>query len=218
MENVYYDNLDGITALFIGDSLFGGHGIGKDATWINLLAKKYNMRFENHGSNGCTMSACEGGANPIINRYYDMPLWDADLVVFEGGRNDYNKNASLGTSDGGDITTYRGALAALISGLRARYPRATLAAVSFWRVGERPNDIGIPCGEYTAAMADVCRELDVNFIEACDEEASGVRMTDPTFRAEYCWVPGDVCHLNVRGMELALPFFEKELARIMSGK
>ena len=218
MENVYYKSLRGLTALFIGDSLFGGHGIGKDLTWINLLATKYGMTFENHGVCGCTLSACEGGFQPIISRYTDMPLLDADLVVIEGGRNDYNKNAAIGTQDSGDVSTYKGALGSLIRGLKDRYPRAIIAAVSFWRVGDRPNELGLPCGEYTAAMEEVCAELGVHFIRACDEESSGVYMTDPAFRTEYCWVPGDVCHLNARGMELALPFFEKELARIMSEK
>ena len=104
-DKVYYDVLKGRTANFIGDSLFGGHGIGKPKTWIALLSDKYGMTSENYGSNGCTLSAVEGGANPIIRRYTEMADNSPDFVVFEGGRNDYNKCAALGTADSGDVTT-----------------------------------------------------------------------------------------------------------------
>ena len=215
MENVRFASLEKITASFIGDSLFGGHGIGKENTWIALLSNKYGMNSNNYGINGCTLSACEGGAYPIINRYFEIADNDPDLIVFEGGRNDYNKNAALGDITSEDVTTYKGAIASLIKGLRAKYPRAKLAAVSFWKVGPRPNDIGIECGVYTDAMKEVCDALGVNFIDTRVEEESLVRMTDPEFRAKYCWVGGDVCHLNVEGMKLVMPFFERKLAQIM---
>lgn len=216
MENgeVYFENLKGITASFIGDSLFGGHRLGTEPTWIGLLAKKYGWECNNYGSNGCTLSACEGGANPIVSRYGGMADNNPALVVVEGGRNDFNKSAQIGEI-GGDITTYKGALSAVIEGLRAKYPSAVIAAVTFWRVGPRENEIGLPTAAYTDAMKEVCLEMGVPCIDATDDSACGVYMTDPEFRREYCFVPGDVCHLNEEGFKIAMPFFERELAKIL---
>ena len=212
-ERAYYDILEGCTASFIGDSLFGGHGIGIENSWINLLGEKYNMVYNNYGSNGCTLSACEGGANPIITRYTAMADNDPDIIVFEGGRNDFNKCAALGSIEEKDITTYLGAISALVDGLREKYPRAVIIAVSFWNT-TTVNKAGATSNSYVEAMLSACESLGVPIINAYDESASGVHMTDKDFRAEYCYVPGDVCHLNIEGMKLVLPFFEKEIARI----
>jgi len=214
-NNVYYDVLHGKRACFIGDSLFGGHSLGRDGTWIAMLAEKYGMEHVNLGTNGCTLSACEGGANPIIKRYTDIPDTPCDLIVIEGGRNDYNKCAEIGEV-GGDIATYKGALSALIEGLREKHPEAILVAVTFWKVGNRANAKGMSCNEYTRAMMDVCSEMGVECIDTTNAEESLIDMTVSELRAQFCLVPGDVCHLNRMGMKRVLPFFERKLAEILA--
>jgi len=205
--------LTGKRIYFIGDSLFGGHGIGIERSWPNLLAEKYSMPFFNYGINGSTVSACEGCSNPIVKRYADMAEDKPDIVVLEGGRNDFNKHAVI-EGDDGDITTYRGALIATVEGLRKKYPGALIIGVTFWRSGTRINDRGHLCSEYTDAMKRTFRELSVEFIDTTDTDACPVHMLDREFREKYCFVPGDVCHLNVAGMELALEYFEVEIAKI----
>ena len=216
-ENVYFEALKGLTANFIGDSLFGGHGVGKENTWIALLCEKYGITYNNYGINGCTLSACEGGANPIIRRYSGMADNSPDFVVIEGGRNDFNKCAAIGTVDDGDETSYCGALALLVKGLREKYPTAKIIAVSFWK-SLTVNKSGISSNEYVEAMIAACDAIGIPCIRAYDEDASGIRMTDRDFRAAYSWGPGDVCHLNHAGMKLAMPFFERELAKILAEK
>ncbi len=213
MENCYFDILRGKRAYFIGDSLFGGHGIGKENSWINMLCEKYEMIYENAGINGCTLSACEGGANPIIRRYVDLPSEIPDIIVVEGGRNDFNKCAALGSIEEKDETTYIGALASLFEGLKDRYPGALIIAVSFWKT-TTVNKAGDACNLYVEAMLSACADMGVPVVNAYDEERSGIYMTDKAFREKYSYVPGDVCHLNIDGMKLALPFFEREIARI----
>lgn len=210
----YYEVLENKTVNFIGDSLFAGHSLGKAYTWPSLIGEKYGMQYSNHGISGCTLSACEGGENPIINRYKKMPDNDPDIVVFEGGRNDFNKAAALGSTYGGDITTYRGAVSALIDGLREKYPNSVIVGVTFWKANDRLNSADITCGEYTEAMMEICRLKDVPYIDATNESESGIYMTDKDFRTQYSLAPSDVCHLNFEGMKLALRFFERELARI----
>lgn len=211
-----FSALYGKTVNFIGDSLFAGNGVGEYLVWPALLGMKYNMSWRNYGISGCTLSACENGKNAIISRYQKMADNDPDIIVFEGGRNDYNKCAALGNTADGDVTTYRGALAELINGLREKYPNAVLICVTFWKATDRLNDAGINCNTYTDAMKEVCAEMGVPCIDAANEEASGIKMTDKSFREQYSMQAGDVCHLNSEGMRLALRFFEAEIARIYS--
>lgn len=217
-ERAYYEILEGKTVNFIGDSLFAGHSLGKNYTWPELMLGKYYMQGENHGISGCTLSACEDGQNPIISRFEKLPDNDPDIVIFEGGRNDYNKNSDIGTIDCLDPATYLGAISMLVSGLREKYPNALIIAVTFWKANGRLNSGGKLCGEYTAAMLDACEKLGVPIIDATDEDASGIKMTDRTFREKYSLAPSDVCHLNFEGMKLALAFFEREIARIYTEK
>ena len=211
-EREYFEILEGKTAYFIGDSLFGAHGIGKENSWINLLCAKYKMNFDNQGINGCTVSDCENGSNPIVNRYTNLPEGDADIIVIEGGRNDFNKLAKIGSVDEKDPTTYLGALAIVVEGLRERYPNAVIMAVTFWNTTTVKE--GVASNTYVEAMICACETLGVPLINSYDESKSGVYMKDKEFRTKYCFVPGDVCHLNADGMKLVLPFFEREIARI----
>ena len=211
-----YSVLYGKTINFIGDSLFAGNSVGEYLVWPALLGMKYNMSWHNYGISGCTLSACENGKNAIISRYQKMADNDPDVIVFEGGRNDYNKCAELGNAADGDVTTYRGAVAELIKGLREKYPNAVIIAVTFWKANDRLNDAGTNCNVYTDAMKEVCTEMGVPYIDATDEDASGIRMTDKSFREVYSMKSSDVCHLNAEGMRLALQFFEAEIARIYS--
>ena len=214
-ERAYFDILEGRRAYFIGDSLFGAHGIGKENSWINLLGEKYRMNFENFGINGCTFSDCENGSNPIVKRYVDMPDEQPDFIVIEGGRNDFNKMAEIGSVDVKDPTTYLGAISMTVEGLRAKYPSAKIIAVTFWKTGTI-NKAEVASNTYVEAMMDACDKLGIPCIKSYNEEESGILMTDKTFREKYCFVPGDVCHLNVEGMKLALPYFEREIARILA--
>ena len=211
----YYDIFEGKTAYFIGDSLFAASGIGMENCWIGLLCDKYGVDYVNHGKGGCTVSDCENSSNPIINRYQRLPEAEPDFIVIEGGRNDFNKGAVIGSVDEKDKTTYLGALAMVVDGLREMYPNATIIAVSFWETNTKNKDTGLTSNEYVEAMLAACEELGIYCVNAYDNHDCPVNMTDAEFRAAYCMKPGDVCHLNADGMKLVMPFFEKELAEIL---
>ena len=217
-DRAYYSILEGKTINFIGDSLFAGHSLGKHYTWPQLLGAKYNMTFENHGISGCTLSACEGGNNPIVNRFSKLPDNNPDIVVIEGGRNDYNKNAAMGAHNYPNADTYKGALAMTIAGLREKYPNAVIICVTFWRASDKQNEMGYTCNDYNSGMLDVCAKLGIPCINASIESETGIYMTDADFRAQYSLAPSDVCHLNYEGMKLALAFFERKIAEIYAAQ
>ena len=212
----FYDILKGKTFTVIGDSYLAGNGLDKNLVWPALLAKKYDMVFNNYGMNGSTMSNFVTTNNPMVVRYANMVDNNPDIVIIEGGRNDYNKNVPIGENGSTDTKTMKGAARFLITKVQEKYPNALIICLTVWEVGGSANSAGNLCSDYGKALLEVCADMGVPCINAMDEEKSGIYMTNRDFRTENCLLPGDVCHLNENGMAIACRFFERELAEILS--
>lgn len=205
----YFAELEGITMHAIGDSLFYGSGIGKENSWPSLLAEKYHMTHENYGRGGNTIAMFkEYGGNeydePMVTRYQKMVDDDAQIILIEGGSNDSNKSIKIGSNDSKDINEFKGALNVMLDGLLEKYPNALIVCVSCYNTGTRPI--------YAKAMCDVVKnrnDIRITSINASDYNVSGINMGSQDFRNEYCINSEDVSHLNVKGMKMALPRFEK---------
>lgn len=215
-ERAFYDILQGKTFTVIGDSYLAGNGLDKKLVWPALLAKKYGMEYNNYGVNGSTLSNYVTTNSPMVDRYTSMADNDPDIIVIEGGRNDYNKAVPLGEDGSMDTTTMKGAARYLITRVRERYPNATIICLTVWEVGGKPNALGNYCSDYGTALLEVCRDMGVPCINAMDQEATGVYMTDPDFRTQYCMKPTDISHLNGDGMKLVFPVFEKYIATYLA--
>lgn len=211
-ERAFYENLQGKTFTVIGDSYLAGNGLDKSLVWPALLAEKYGMEYKNYGVNGSTLSNYVTSNNPMVDRYTAMAQNDPDIVIIEGGRNDYNKSVPLGEDGSMDTKTMKGAARYLITKLRERYPNATIICLTVWEVGGKANSIGNYCSDYGRALLEVCADMDVPCINAMDQELTGVYMTDADFRAQYCMKPTDISHLNADGMKLVFPVFERLIA------
>lgn len=206
-----YSVLKGLTVNFLGDSYFAGNGLNPDYVWPSLIGKIYGMKYTNYGKNGSTISEYVTTNNPMTVRYKQMADNDPAIVVFEGGKNDYNKKVPIGKNDDTTSKTFKGALNVLIDGLRAKYPNAVLIAVTPWKVSGT-NDIGNTVSSYADAMREICAIKGVACFNADDPAVSGVDMTNAAFRAEYSMSASDVSHLNFAGHKLVLPKFEKFIA------
>jgi len=141
-------------------------------------------------------------------------MGDVDIIIVEGGRNDYNFNVPLGTLEDTTTKTMMGATRYLLTKLRERYPNAVIIGLTCWETGGNKNKDGHYCREYGQAMLDICADLGIPCINALDQGKMGVYMTDPNFRAKYCRDANDVSHLNDDGMKLVLPVFERYIAEI----
>jgi hypothetical protein len=135
-----------------------------------------------------------------------------DIVFIEGGRNDYNIDAPIGTLSSTDTTTMMGAARVLITKIKERYPNAVIICMTCWEVGDKTTPTGKKCSAYGQALLDVCADMGIPCINAMDQKATGVYMTDASFRAKYCMTAVDISHLNADGMKLVLPYFEKVIA------
>ena len=214
----FYDILNGKTFTVIGDSYLAGNGLDKTLVWPALLAKKYDMVYNNYGMNGSTMSNYVTTNNPMVVRYTNMVDNNPDIVIIEGGRNDYNKAVPIGENGSTDTKTMKGAARFLISKVQEKYPNALIICLTVWEVGGSKNSAGNYCSDYGRALMEVCADMGVACINAMDQAATGVYMTDSSFKAKYCMTATDISHLNADGMKLVLPAFEKAIADFYTAK
>ena len=210
----YYDVFEGKTISVIGDSYMAGSSIADTAdVWVNMFATKYNMTMNNHGVNGSTISNYAGSTyNPMVDRWEEDFANDTpDIIIVEGGRNDYNYNTPMGVLGNSDKATFKGATTYLISSLREKYPNAIIIGITCWEVGGEKNDAGYYCSDYGRAFIEVCEDLDVSYINAMDSDAMGIYMTSSNYRGRFCIKAGDISHLNEKGMKLVFPVFERKI-------
>ena len=212
----YYDILEGIKMYAIGDSYFGGSQLGQHQTWVNLLGYKYGMIFHNYGIGGNTVATARGQSSnqpPMHTRYDQMPT-DGDIYIIEGGRNDRHYNVPFGKNDATDVKTFKGALNAIIKGIREKNPDAFIILVTPWSYLGEQGYLGTN-NDYADAMnelAEYYNDSHIVCMYAADAEYTGVDMADANFRKEYCQTASDVSHLNANGMYMVAPKFDKWIA------
>lgn len=208
----YYNSaLDKITMYALGDSYFGGSALGPTLVWPTLLAKKYNMTYTNYGVGGTLMAQKDGKTNFITDRWQQMSAASANIILVNGGRNDYNNNVPIGVDNDTSLKTFKGALNNLIDNLKKKYPNAMLVFVAPWNFSGT-NNLGLRSNDYRDAMKKICELKGVCFFDAHDPELSHVDMTSEAFRKEYCLASSDVSHLNEAGHRLVLEYFERFIA------
>ena len=216
---VYYESLEGLRVNLLGDSYLKGHTMqyAEQLVWPALLAYKYGWELNNFAQNGAPVSTATDitYADNMVNNLKKMPSNSPDLVIFDGGRNDWNKNVPLGDEKSRDDTTYMGALNVVIDGLKEKYPEAKLIYTTVWNYsGENGN--GHTSQQFALAAKKVCDSRGVEVYLAVMPTVSGVDMSDASFRNQYCLDPSDVSHLNLAGMKLVMPKYEAFIFKALS--
>lgn len=220
-EKEYYNVLENKTVSFLGDSYFAGNGLDKSLVWPYMLASKYNMNYGNYGMNGSPISNYVTTISPMVDRYMSMADNSPDIVIVEGGRNDFCQRVALGEDGSFDTKTFKGAVRYLLTKLKDKYPNAVIIGVTIWdyyteEENQQNYKLGYSwtCSEYGKAFIKVCEDTGTPYIDAMDKIAIGVDVTDATFRQKYCMAVDDRSHLNSEGMKKVLPIFEKRIAEI----
>jgi len=239
----YDENLEGLTMLAIGDSYLdvwtqkGVVSEGKtpndmNGVWLNLLAQKYGMQHVNYGGSGNTIANYKDKdgidvASCMINRYTKMKGFSdaafaetVDLIVFEGGRNDYNHDIPLGDVNSYDVNTLSGAVNTMLDAFLETYPNAIVICVTAWshegHSYNGPNTAGNYCDDYARAFEAVVNARQSNrvkIIDAYNTAKYPVFVTRTDFTALYNMKAGDQSHLNVAGMKFVLPYFEATISQ-----
>jgi hypothetical protein len=147
----------------------------------------------------------------MVTRYAELPSNRADIILLEGGKNDFNSSVPIGEIGDTSTKTFMGALKFLIGKLREKYPDALIICVTVWNTAGT-NSLGLNVSDYGQAMIEVCASMGVPCFNSMDTNLSGVDMTSAAFRSQYCQSSSDVSHLNVGGHRMVLPKFEKFIA------
>ena len=212
----YYNVLEGLTMYAIGDSYFGGSGLGQHQTWVNLLGYKYNMNFHNFGIGGNTVAAASGQSGnqpPMYTRYTEMPA-GGDIYIVEGGRNDRHYSVPFGKDTDTKGNTFKGALNVIIKGIREKNPDALIVLVTPWSSLKESGYLGTN-NDYADAMKELVayyNDPHIVCLYAADAEFTGIDMSDAKCRQKYCLTASDYSHLNADGMYMVSPIFDKWLA------
>ena len=209
--DVYYEKLEGVTMYAIGDSYFDGPSLGRAKAHPTLIASKYQMGFHNDGIGGSTIANFNGyneSKPPMILRWEkNLPDEEPNIILFEGGANDYGNDIPMGGVDSTDINTFQGAINVMITGLKQKYPNALIICLTPWKSSEAKKTA------YATAMIEVCEKRGIPYIDQSDPEAVGVDMTSSAFREKYSEKPTDSSHLNFDGMKFVMPYIEEYIAR-----
>lgn len=207
----WFEELSGITMYAMGDSYFGGSKTGKEYVWPNLLAQKYGMSFLNYGIGGSTISNVpEKNHYPMTGRISGMAAAEPQIILFEGGRNDFVKEVPLGKDTDTDETTFCGAINNCLNQLQEKYPNALIIGVTVWAHEETKS--GQTQTDFGNAMLRLCAARGIPCFNAMDTANTRVQMDNSAFRQKYCQDNNDISHLNVDGMILAEPVFERFIA------
>lgn len=212
----------------IGDSYFAGNGIDKNFVWPKLFADLYGMTFYNQGINGSAISDSSGDNkyNPMVNRWNKMQgSENTALVLFEGGRNDYNQKTPIGELGDTTTKTFYGAIDTVMKGLLQKFPNALIVCLNPWQLERYPsynnaNSAGHTSNDYAAAFRNYVASLGNDRVVMLDTNNTGtvpVFIQDASFRRAYAQTPADGSHMNIKGMNFILPFFEQRLAEFMTG-
>ena len=110
--------LNGKTIAILGDSI-SSVAYTVPNYW-QMIAENTGCRFLDYGVSGSCFSVRSGSTTSFVERASNMA--SADCVLVMGGTNDVGKDILLGEWSSSDNTTFYGALNALISLLRTKYP------------------------------------------------------------------------------------------------
>lgn len=160
---------NGLTALFLGDSITQGVGASDYAhSYVQVVAKLTGMNVKNYGVGGTRIarqtqpSACPEWDDDFITRALRMEK-QADLVCVFGGTNDYGHGfAPIGNIDDCTPDTFYGALNTLFSYLIRTYPKAYIFVLTpIHRINEQsPRGDGYkPATFGLKGYADIIREV-----------------------------------------------------------
>lgn len=130
-QNANQYRIKGKTVVFFGDSICAG--AGDTGGYAKPIQETTGCIANNLGRSGATIANAGASTYKIVNMVKEFS-GAADLIVVEGGTNDYNQGVALGEitatyADELDETTFCGALESAIQALLTNYPTAQLFGV-----------------------------------------------------------------------------------------
>jgi len=222
--------LDGMTFVFLGDSLIEGYG--NDNKGVDYYLSEYlpNSMLINNSKSGSTITDNTGTDNIIlINQIKSLEI-NPDIIIFNGGANDimgyaleYLNNdlkKEIGIVDpnlnniSGD--TVIGDLEEAIIEMQKEYPEAKLCYVQMFLMDdatiniitndeEKKLEIKKRRNEFYGQIEILCQKRNVDYIDVTDKFVG----TGTKYRQD------DGIHLRENGYKLIVPYILDELKKII---
>lgn len=204
----------------IGDSLMYGSG------WIGGYA---NCIKENHPEADIENIAISGTTlvndsifSQIIG-YYKQGKQAPDLIIFDGGGNDFINRATLGevaevTCAVNDSSTTCGALENMINAIRNTYPKAKLLYIStppMYQWGDGTIVPGIPTAKVQREYLDAIEKvLDKWSVAIADIHRNGNVTSYTVNQTKEFFMENDTIHFNENGYRHVAPVIEDALNKL----
>ncbi len=179
----------------------GNTSSGKDSMYDWMFNKKNDFRW---GS-----ASTHSRPNPFfkIGDYDGKTADDVELIILEGGCNDYGTavSAPLGTVDSHDSATFLGAWNCIVENLLETYPNATIVFLTSWRLNPQTRkEDTLTSVEFSESIIDLYQKKyadneRIALIDAGNPQVSGVNMLDGSWRTEFST---DSYHLKPGGMDV----------------
>lgn len=216
------DKLAGKTIVCIGDSLMAGDGWS--GGYANCIKENHpTANIENLAVSGSQIAG--GGIFAQITEYYVAGKTVPDIIIFDGGGNDFINRATLGTglldssflNNTSDTTC--DALETMINGVKTVYPFAKLLYVSTppmqqWDDGNVIPGVPTPAvqREYLDAIEKVLAKWSV---PVADIYRNGnVTSMNASQLGEF-FLTGDTIHLNEAGYRRVSPVIEDAINKLV---
>lgn len=211
------ETLEGKNLLLQGDSYSAHHKLSFEEGWPYLVAEDFGMTLYDYAVSGSSFAGGDKGRNPMVDRYTEVADVDYDIILLQGGSNDWSHNIPLGDIDSRDETTMLGAMNVIMDYYESLWPDATVICFTPWISTGATNALGLETTDYAEAIQDLCQARGALCYDATNAAVNGIYMNKESFRSKYCLSSTDRWHLNAAGQKLFASVFSRWLSANLLG-
>lgn len=203
--------------LLLGDSYSAHHKLQLEEGWPYQVCEAFGMTLYDYAISGSSFAGGENGRYPMVDRYSYAMDQDYDLVILQGGSNDWSHNIPIGDVSSREKTTMLGAMNLMLDAFETAWPDATIICFTPWISTGAKNSLGLDTDDYVDAIARLCQTRGLLLYDASNASENGIYMNQESFRTQYSLTSTDRWHLNAKGQVLFASAFGRWLQRELLG-
>lgn len=210
-------SLEGKNLLLLGDSYSAHHKLQLEEGWPYQVCEAFGMELYDYAISGSSFAGGDNGRYPMVDRYASAMEEDYDIIILQGGSNDWSHNIPLGDVESRDKTTMLGAMNLMLDDFEAAWPEATIICFTPWVSTGAKNGLGLDTDDYVDAIARLCQSRDLILYDASNASENGIYMNQESFRTQYSLTSTDRWHLNAKGQNLFAAAFGRWIQQELLG-
>lgn len=210
-------SLEGKNLLLLGDSYSAHHKLQLEEGWPYQVCEAFGMELYDYAISGSSFAGGDNGRYPMVDRYASAMEEDYDIIILQGGSNDWSHNIPLGDVESRDKTTMLGAMNLMLDDFEAAWPEATIICFTPWVSTGAKNSLGLDTDDYVDAIARLCQSRDLILYDASNASENGIYMNQESFRTQYSLTSTDRWHLNAKGQSLFAAAFGRWIQQELLG-